>query len=193
MLELRQFARPEAAGELAAAAMNLLANTATLLIDLRRNRGGSPAMVALLASYFFPPKPIHLNTIVWREADWRQEWWTLPDVSGPRYLGKPVYVLMSAETFSAVEEFAYDLQALRRATIVGEITAGGAHPERRFQLSPHFAVYVPRGRAINPITGTNWEGVGVVPDTVTSAADALPAAYRASLQWLLDRQRDSPS
>ena len=185
LLELRQFARPEVAGALAAATLTLLANTDALIIDLRRNMGGSPAMVALLATYFFPTEPIHLNSIFWREGERLQEWWTLPCVAGPRYLGKPVFILTSGQTFSAAEEFAYDLQVLRRAIVVGERTAGGAHPERRYQLTPHFSVNIPRGRAINPLTGTNWEGIGVIPNIASSASDAMRVAYRHGLRGLL--------
>src|SRR5262249_11866225 len=156
-LDLRGFQNPEAAGETAVAAMNFLAHTDALLIDLRQNGGGSPAMVALLSSYLFA-QPTHLNDLYFRPNDATHQWWTLPYVPGTRYAGKDVYVLTSRRTFSAAEEFTYNLQNLKRATIVGETTGGGAHPGGMVPITEHFAMFVPTGRAINPISKTNWEG-----------------------------------
>lgn len=92
--------------------------------------------------------------------------------------GKPVAVLTSARTFSGAEEFAYDLQALKRATVVGETTGGGAHPVRGRRVDAHFVVMLPWRRAVNPVTKTNWEGVGVTPDVKTSADAALTVALQ---------------
>ncbi len=87
-------------------------------------------------------------------------------------------MLTSAHTFSAAEEFPYDLQALKRVTVVGETTGGGAHAASEGRLGEHFAFSVSWGNSINPITGTNWEGVGVVPDVKVSADEALAAALK---------------
>jgi C-terminal processing protease CtpA/Prc len=102
-------------------------------------------------------------------------------VTGQRYL-KPVYVLTSAFTFSAGEEFAYNLQAQGRATLIGETTRGGAHPTQEFTLSATMEISVPYARSINPVTGTNWEGTGVVPDIAVPATEALDLAYRKALE-----------
>jgi C-terminal processing protease CtpA/Prc len=188
-LDLRQFASPEYAGDLAVAAMQLLAHTDALIVDLRRNGGGSPAMVALLTSYLFGPQPVHLNSLHWREGDRLAQWWTHQYVPGKRYGGdKPVYVLTSAHTFSGAEEFAYNLQQLKRATLIGETTGGGAHPGDGHQLTPHFAAFIPGGRAINPISGTNWEGTGVSPDIAVPAAEALTVAQRLALGAIIERK-----
>jgi len=181
-LEMRGFFPAEFGGETAAAALSFLANTDALIIDLRRNGGGSPSMVALVCSYLFGPQPVHLNDLYSRPDDSTHQWWTLPHVPGKRYEGKPVYVLTSGATFSAAEEFAYNLKNLKRATIVGETTGGGAHPGGVKKVGEHFGVFIPSGRAINPVSKTNWEGTGVSPDLDVPADQALKAAHVAALK-----------
>lgn len=181
-LDLRGFIPAELGGETAAAAMGLLANTDALIIDVRKNGGGAPSMVALICSYLFGPEPVHLNDLYFRPEDSTHQWWTLPHLPGKRYEGKPVYVLTSRRTFSAAEEFTYNLKCLKRATIVGETTGGGAHPGGMRKVHEHFGVFIPSGRAINPITRTNWEGTGVTPDIAVPADRALPTAHLAALR-----------
>jgi hypothetical protein len=192
-LELNMFFPAALGGQTAAAAMNLLANTDALIIDLRKNGGGEPGMVALLCSYLFDPEPVHLNDLYFRPENSTHQWWTLPLVPGQRYENKPVYVLTSKRTFSAAEEFTYNLKCLKRATIVGETTGGGAHPGGMKRLSDHFGIFVPSGRAINPVTKTNWEGTGVSPDVAVSAERALTTAHLAALKRiasdLADREK----
>ena len=180
-IDLRFFEEPAFAGEVIAAAMWLVTQTAALIIDLRRCPGGHPGTVSLLCSYFFDATPVHLNSLYWRPLDATEEFWTQPEVAGPRYLGKPLYLLTSSETFSAAEECAYNLQTRQRATIVGERTRGGAHVVQEFPIGEHFVVAVPVGRAINPVTGTNWDGVGVLPEREVPAANALRTAHRMAL------------
>jgi hypothetical protein len=180
-LELRGFQRAEFGGDTAAAAMNFLAHTDALIIDLRENGGGAPDMVALLASYALGPEPVHLFDVYYRPDDTTRQWWSLPHVPGKRYGDKPVYVLTSRRTFSAAEGFAYILQTLRRATIIGERTPGGAHVGRSQRIHDHFEVSVPAGRVISPITRTNWEGTGVSPDVSVPAEMALRTAHVAAL------------
>jgi C-terminal processing protease CtpA/Prc len=182
---LRGFHPAEIGGEQAAAAMNEIADTDALIIDLRTNGGGAPSMVALLCSYLFGADPVHLNDLYFRSRDTTHQWWTLPFVPGTRYENKPVYVLTSQRTFSAAEEFTYNLKNLKRATIVGETTGGGAHPGKRERLHDHFAMFVPNGRAINPITKSNWEGTGVEPDVAVPADQALKTAHLAALKALI--------
>jgi len=95
---------------------------------------------------------------------------------------KPVYVLTSRRTFSGAEEFSYNLKHLKRATIIGETTGGGAHPGGMRRIHANFSIFVPDGRAINPITNTNWEGVGVEPDVKVAADDALRTAQLLALK-----------
>ena len=160
--------------------MNKVADADALIIDLRKNGGGSAGMVALLVSYLLEPEPILVNTFVGRDGTVTDETWTTKDLPGRRFT-KEVYVLTSAYTFSAAEEFAYDLKNLKRATLVGETTGGGANPIDMFRINDRFEVSIPVARAVNPISKTNWEGVGVAPDVSVAAADALETAHRAAL------------
>ena len=180
------FASPQSgAGDAAASAMTELNDTGALIFDITQNMGGDPEMVALLCSYLFGAEPIHLNDIRWRSGDYIEveKFWTQPEVEGERYgENKPIYVLTSHNTFSAAEEFAYDLQALGRATIVGETTQGGANPGQPFELAADFTILIPIGEAVNPTTKTNWEGTGVKPDIVVPEEKALQTARNAALE-----------
>ena len=186
-LDLRGFFDAEGGAETVAAAMNFLANTDALIIDLRQNGGGSPEMVALISSYLFGNEPVHLNSLYWREGNRTQEFWTKASVPGKRFQGKDVYVLTSSRTFSGAEEFSYNLKNLKRATIIGETTGGGAHPGGGFRIHEHFGMFVPTGRAINPISKTNWEGTGVKPDIEVPAEQALKTAHILALQKVLEQ------
>lgn len=142
-------------------------------------------MVAMAASYLLPPGT-KLNSFRRRGQAEVDQSWTLPFVPGGSWSNeKPVYVLASRETASGAEEFAYDLQQLKRATIAGERTWGGANPGMPFPIDTHFSVYVPTGTAVNPISGTNWEGTGVQPDVKVEPANALEAARRMALEKLI--------
>lgn len=192
-LELYGFEPPDFAGDVLAAAMTFLAQTQVLIIDLRHNRGGSPAMVALLCSYLLPAyPPVHLNNLYWRPDDTTRQWWTVSHLPAPRYEQKPAYVLTSEETFSAAEEFAYNLQVLKRAVIVGEHTPGGANPGQGYRLSDHFWMFVPTGRAINPVTGDNWGKTGVIPDVKVPSELSLLTAHAMALNKLLETQSEGP-
>ena len=190
-IEFRGFFAPEQGAETVAAAMGFVANTDALIFDLRRNGGGDPEMVALICSYLFGDQKVHLNDLYWRAEDRTEEFWTSPDkVKGPHYTGKDVYVLTSNRTFSGAEEFSYNLKNLKRATIVGETTGGGAHPGTVFRLSDHFNAFIPTGRAISPITKTNWEGTGVSPDVAVNKDIALETAYKMALTKSLSKTSD---
>jgi S-formylglutathione hydrolase FrmB len=188
-LRFDMFADPELCGATASAAMSFLAGTRALVIDLRDNGGGSPAMVAYISSYLFSQRT-HLNDLWTRRTGATEEFWTRDTVPGRRFGGeKPVYLLTSSRTFSGGEEFSYNLKTLKRATLVGETTGGGAHPVRGRRIDDHFMIGVPFARAINPITHTNWEGVGVEPDIKVPADQALATA----LKLAREAPRASPS
>ncbi len=162
----------------ASAAMNFIAGTRALIVDMRENGGGQPAMVSYICSYLFD-KRTHLNDLWDRRTGNTTEFWTRDDVPGRRFGGeKPVYVLTSAQTFSGAEEFSYNLKTQKRATIIGEVTGGGAHPVGGRRINEHFIIGVPGMRAINPVTHTNWEGVGVEPDIKVPANEALATALK---------------
>jgi C-terminal processing protease CtpA/Prc len=176
-LKFNFFGDVEVCGPTASAALNFLANVDALIVDLRDNGGGSPDMVAYVSSYLFS-KRTHLNNLWTRRTNETREYFTT-EVPGKR-LGedKPVYVLTSKRTFSGAEEFSYNLKNLKRATIIGETTGGGAHPVSGHKIDDHFTIGVPFARAINPISKTNWEGTGVEPDVKVAAGDALTTAQK---------------
>ncbi len=170
------FMEEDGAKEAATAALSFLSNCDALIIDLRNNGGGSPDMIRYITTYLVDTRT-HLNDMVDRDGNIVEEYWTLDSVPGKRLAPDlPVFVLTSARTFSGAEEFSYNLKNLKRATIVGETTGGGAHPVRGERVSDRFVVRVPFMRASNPISKTNWEGTGVEPDVKAPAADALEKA-----------------
>jgi len=157
------------------ASMKFLSNADAMIFDIRDNRGGDPHYMAYLFGYFFE-KPTLINRIYWRDRDRTDEFWTREPVPGDKMSDLPLFVLISRQTFSGAEEFAYDLQALKRATIVGEVSAGGANPASSWVVYRDLRISIPIGKAINPVTGTNWEGIGVKPDVEVAADSALTAA-----------------
>ncbi len=194
-LDLRFFAPPEwsGCGDTAVAAMTFLANTSALIVDLRRN-GGAAGMVDLLCSYVLPAvpeRPVHL--IDFHYSNRLEQHWTLPHVPGPRYEDKPVYLLIGERTTSAAEAFAYTLQALGRATLMGETTAGAGNLVGHYQIDAHFSVFISNGRVVVPSTGGNWEGVGVQPDLAVPPDDALRTAHIAALRKVHETIGDAPT
>lgn len=190
-LDLREFSDPKYAGETAVAAMNFLSNSDALVVDLRQNGGGNPSMIQLITSYLFDAEPVHLNNFYWRPRNLYTQTWTLPHVQGKRIPTTPVYVLTSKQTFSAAEEFSYNLKSLKRATLIGETTGGGAHPGGEVNVTDKFIVWIPQGRAINPITNTNWEGTGVKPHIEVPANEALETARLEALKNLKNTTEES--
>jgi hypothetical protein len=174
-VDLRRLVRPEFAAPSAAAAMTLLAGTEALIFDLRRCRGGTPEMVAMMTSYFLDPEPVHLVTLSFRTEARPRQFWSLSHVDGPRYLERPVRVLTSARTFSACEALAENLQRLAGADVIGEATRGGLNPGRFVVVHPHFAVFVPMGTAVDA-TGNPVRRGPVEPDVAAPAGEALERA-----------------
>jgi C-terminal processing protease CtpA/Prc len=148
-------------------------------------------MAAYVASYFVGAKPVHLSSIYWRDLNRTIDVMTSETVVGRRSPDRDLFILVGPSTFSAAEDFCYSLQQLKRATLVGETTGGGAHMARgRQRLSPLFTAFIPVGQSINPITRTNWEGVGVTPDVKVPVENALLEAHILSIRKLLERERD---
>ncbi|MBN2414650.1 S41 family peptidase [bacterium] len=184
-LRLDSFRDPRYAAPTAIAAMNFLANCDALIIDLRWNGGGYGELVQLMISYFFA-EPVHyLNT--WkRDGDITRQYWTYATVQGPVMASTDLYVLTSNDyTFSAAEEFAFDLKNQHRATIIGETTSGGGHGITFFYFPKYYlSLRVPNSRSYDPKTNTGWEGVGIEPDIKTDSDTAFDTAYIMALDSL---------
>ncbi len=189
-VDLRCFSEATDAGATAVAAMNFLAYADAIIFDLRQNGGGSPSMIQLISSYFFH-EPVHLNSFYIRESDSTQQFWTQASVQGPRLTDVDLFVLTSSYTFSGAEEFTYNLKNMKRATIIGETTGGGAHPiDIRVFENLNVGMSLPFGRAVNPITGTNWEGTGITPHIEVPQEKALDVAHLEALKKLSEKIAD---
>jgi ketosteroid isomerase-like protein len=175
-------------GEKATSMLQSLGDVDAIIFDLRDNGGGDPEMVAWVSSYLFA-KRTHLNDLWERKGNKTTEYWTKPEAPGKKYADQPIFVLTSNHTFSGAEEFTYNLKNLKRATIIGETTGGGAHPTGGHPVDAHFMVGVPFARAINPITKTNWEGTGVTPDVKVPADEALEVAKKMAAEKIQKRRR----
>ena len=190
-VELRNFESGAEAGAVAQTAMEFLRNSDALIFDLRRNGGGDPNMIVLLLSHLYGDDDrVHVNDFYQRGDSLMPQFWTTTTIPGPRFVDQPVYVLTSHRTGSAAEEFSYDIKMLKRGTLVGETTAGGANPGGFARLNDHFVAFIANGRAINPVSKTNWEGVGVEPDVKVKAEDALTTAHVAAIEALKAKTTD---
>jgi retinol-binding protein 3 len=189
-IDFRFFADATLGGATAIAAMNFLAHADAIIFDLRQNGGGSPSMIQLMSSYLFE-EPVHLNSFYVRKTNETNQFWTQSWVAGPKMVDMPVFVLTSSYTFSGAEEFTYNLKNMKRGTIIGETTGGGAHPVNgRVFKNLNVSMALPFGRAVNPITGTNWEGTGVEPDIKVPADQALMVARIKAMKKLKKDEKD---
>ena len=175
ILDIRGFPATEPSRPTVSAALKVLENVDALIFDLRNNGGGNPDLIRYYCSHFFPPKT-HLNSLYWRQGNRTEEFWTIESIDGKRRPDLPIFILISNRTFSGGEEFAYNFKTRKRATLIGQTTGGGANPGGGYPVNEMLMIFVPTGRAINPITKTNWEGVGVEPDIPTDADNALEKA-----------------
>lgn len=175
-LDLRSFAQFQSAKDMVDAYMKLMANSDAVIIDLSKNGGGDPEMVQYLCSYFFDKK-VHLNSLYFRRGDRTIDFYTLDDIGGEKRPEIPLFVMVSNRTFSGAEEFSYNMQTQKRATLVGQTTGGGANPGGTMGINQNLSVFIPGGMAINPITKTNWEGVGVIPEIKTTPEETMKKTH----------------
>jgi len=171
------------------AAMAFLENSDAIILDLRHNHGG--AGPTLLYSYFFADEA-HLSDMYNRAENTTRQYWTYPIVPGKKLADKALYILTSHETVSAPEEFAFVMQSLKRAVVVGEATHGGANPTTIYRVTDHFSASIPFARTIHPGVDPDKEGVGVKPDVVVPADQALLTAHLMALKKSLTRHSDDP-
>jgi C-terminal processing protease CtpA/Prc len=179
-IDLRRFYGIDLGAETVIHAMNFIANTDALIIDLRKNGGGRVDMIPFLTSYLLE-ESTHINSIYNRSDDTLIQMWTQKYVPGRKYLNKPIYILTSNYTFSGGEEFAYNLKHLKLGKVIGEVTGGGAHPVIFTQITENVRFKIPNRRSINPITHSNWEGTGVIPDVQMRKEKAFNYAYKEAL------------
>lgn len=189
-LVLRFFANTEYAGETAEKAMAFLAQCDAVIIDVRRNPGGDASMFTLLTSYFFDSTPVHLDSVYSRITGKTKEFWTLAEVKGKRMPDTDLYILTDRWTFSAAEAFAYNLKHAGRAHIIGEKTAGGAHMVDLYPVNERLLMYLPIARSIHPVTGSNWQGVGVKPHSEVPGKETLHRAHIMAVKQLIKKSTD---
>ena len=191
-LKIDYFSDSDEACERAVGAMKFLSGSDAIIIDLRSNGGGGGAVLPLLASYFFGSEKKSLTGVYLRATDSVEQSWTWRYVPGKRCPDLDLYILTSSRTFSAAEDFSYSLKHLKRATIVGENTKGGAHPVDVLIVKGDILTQISIGNSINPITNSNWENTGVKPDIGVPAEKALQAAHLKAVENLLRKANDDP-
>jgi hypothetical protein len=186
LLDLRVFPPPAMGADVFAAAMTVVAQGDALIIDLRENGGGAETADFLTGYFIEGGSPLAGKYD--RPSNTRSYASSPTWVPGRRFgTTKPLFILTSRRTFSAAEAFAYNLQALGRAIVVGEVTGRGAHPFEYRRVHPHFAVDLPEAKSIHPLTGTNWQGTGVKPDVAVPADQALNKALELARVALTGR------
>ncbi len=180
-LDLHSFEPLDLARDKLINTLKVLEDVDALIIDLRNNNGGNPNTVQFLCSWFFD-KNVHLNDIYWRRGDYTEHFRTIKDIGIKKQPDLPLFILTGSKTFSAAEEFAYNLKVQKRATLIGSKTAGGANPGYTFSVNDQFNIFIPTGRSINPVTNTNWEGIGVEPDIFVNSSNAFSFAHEKAMQ-----------
>lgn len=184
-LDIRIFAPLSRAKESVIHAMNFLSNCDALILDVRNNTGGDPYLVQLIESYLFEGRPKLLLTLYQRSSDSYEQIYTIPHLPGKHLPSIPVYILTSRRTFSGAEDLAYTLKHHGRALTVGETTEGGANMDEYKVVHGNVVIKIPTGHPIHPLTGTNWEGVGVEPDISVPHEEALKAAHIHAIETLI--------
>jgi len=188
VLAMIGFSQLQLGKKTADAAMEMLATSDAIIIDLRDNGGGYPDMVWYLCGYLFD-KPVHLSSLYFRNSNQTTEYYPASKVDGKKIADLPLFILTSSKTFSGAEEFAYCLQAQKRAVVIGETTGGGAHLTKTYSVNDDISIAIPYGRSINPITKSNWEGVGVKPDIEIEAGRAFDVAVNKANEVAQSRRK----
>ena len=189
VLDLAFFMRPIEHRDALAAAMQVLQPADALIVDMRANGGGSPETVALFISYLIEGTAQPLFEIVHRDGS-KEIYRTPEEAPATPNARRPIYVLTSAKTFSAGEGLPFLLQELKRAIVIGEVTAGAANPGRAYPAGELLEITVPNGQVLSSIGRANWEGRGVTPDIIVPAAEAFGVAHLRALDDLIAATAD---
>lgn len=168
------------------ATMGFVRNTDALIIDLTENGGGYSPTDAYLASFFFREGSGLWSSNYNRPTGESSSVELFDEINGERYLNKPVYILVSANTFSLAERLAYGMKHFGKAVIVGQTSAGAAHAIEIAELNDNFFIQIPIIYNIHPVTKTDWEGAGVIPDVEVSKNNAKQTAHRHALDKLIE-------
>ena len=188
-LEISSFVDLKYSKRTAVAAIDFVGNTDALIIDLRRNSGGSGSLVGFIIDHFFGPEPVALMSSYDRETDKTTHGKTSRSALVRRLPNLAVYVLTSRATGSAAEAFAFTLQQVGRAKTVGDRTAGAAHGGGWVPLGQGFIIFIPTFRGFNPRTGKSWNSVGVQPDIPTRSEESKEAAHFEAVKALLAKAK----
>ena len=186
-LKISRFVPLDLSAATARAAMDFLANTDAVIVDLRSNIGGSPELVRQLISYFTGPQPMQLVAHYTRDGDQTNRLMSLADVPGKRMTGKPLYILTDELTASAAEMFAYIAQRKQLGTVVGATSSGAGNGGNMIPAGSGISFFVPLSRVVD---GPGWEQTGVKPDLEVDPDQALDAAYKAALAKLISGATD---
>lgn len=191
-IEFTNFAKPNpSASKTVNAAIQFVSHTDALIIDLRNNFGGNGSMAIEILSYFFGSKTFTGRSFNKIENKWINEFVeNKKSITGGLVINVPVYILTSSRTYSSAEGFAYTLQNLQNAIVIGDTTRGGAHLTRSFSLGDGFVAFIPYLRTENAKTKTNWEGIGVIPQVIADENKALMKAQGIALTDKLSKTRD---
>ncbi len=186
-MRIDDFVSPKYSGETAVTALNFLSNSHAIVFDMRYNTGGDVGLIQLIMSQFYSADTtIHLNNFYYKATNSTTQMWTVPNIKGNKMPKMPIYVLTSNKTFSSAEAFAYNLQALKRGIVIGEKTGGGANAGNIEPISNIFTLFLPNEITTNPITKSNWETTGVIPDIVVASQNALEKAQLVALENLVN-------
>lgn len=164
-------------------AMRFLKGGRAVIIDLRGNGGGWIQASKYLLSHFVAADTL-IATFHSPNAE-PQQYRAADYLPSGRIQGPPVYILIDGRSRSAAEMVAYTFQQYGLGELIGARTEGAANISDDFGVAPGFRLSVSTGRTVQPISQTDWEGVGVTPTVETDPSQALEIAQLRAIDRLL--------